>query len=421
MIKLFYSQIGGREMAKVFLDNIVVALDVGTTKICVIVANKKSDGTIDVLGVGKSPSYGLKKGVVIDIAKTVESLKTAIQEAELVSGRPIEMATIGISGNHIKAFNSYGAVPIKKKEVQNADIANVLEAAKAIAIPEGQQVLHVLPQYFTIDGQEHILYPLGMAGIRLEAQVHIITGSIASVQNLISCCQMAGIKVSDVVLEQLASAQAVLSSDERELGVGVLDVGGGTSDFALYQHGSIRHTMVLPVAGNQFTNDLAIGLQTTLAEAERVKKEYGMRIQQQDQLITIQKIHDLETKMVSQAQLIHILKPRAQELISIINKEIEKYNLRNLMTTGLVMTGGGSLLHGYIDLAKEIIQMPVRLGIPKTGQKLPESLDNPVYATGYGLILHAFNNKRDRSFDFSKGHSVGKLLYRMKSWIADFF
>jgi len=408
-------------MAKVFSDNTVVAIDIGTTKICAIVANKKPDGTIDVLGVGKAPSHGLKKGIVVDINKTVESLKTAIQEAELVSSHTIESATIGISGSHIKAFNSHGAVPIKKNEVKLGDIANVLEAAKAIAIPEGQQILHVLPQYFAIDKQEHILHPLGMAGIRLEAQVHIITGSIALVQNLISCCQMAGIKINDVVLEQLASARAVLSSDERELGVGVLDIGGGTSDFAIYQNGSIRHTMVLPIAGNHFTNDLAIGLQTTLAEAERLKKTYGMVPNGQDEIITIQKIHGSDTKMAQQARLIHILSPRAQELISIIKNEIDRYSLNNLITTGLVLTGGGSLLNGMIPISQNIMNMPIRLGAPKTGQVLPESLDSPIYATGYGLILHAFNNKRDRSFDFSKGHTVGRLFFRMKSWISDFF
>jgi len=408
-------------MAKVFLDNIVVSIDIGTTKICTLIANKKPDGTIEILGVGNAPSHGLKKGVVVDINQTVESLKTSIKEAELVSDQTIESATIGVAGSHIKSFNSYGAVPIKKNEVRECDIAHVLEAAKAIAIPEGQQILHVLPQYFTIDGQEHILHPLGMFGIRLEAQVHIITGSITSVQNIISCCQMAAIKVNDIVLEQLASAQAVLSSDERELGVGLLDIGGGTSDFAIYQQGSIRHTMVLPVAGNHFTNNLAIGLQTTLAEAERIKKSYGMILNGQDEIITIQKIHGSDTKMAQQTHLIHILEPRAEELLTIIKNEIDHYKLHKLMTTGFVLTGGGSLLTGMIGTAQKVLNMPIRLGAPKTGHILPESLDNPVYATGYGLILHAFNNKGDRSFDFSKGPAVGRLFFRMKSWISDFF
>ena len=408
-------------MAKVFSDNIVVSIDIGTTKICVIVANKKPDGTIEIKGIGKAPSYGLKKGVVIDIDKTVESIKTAVQEAELISGLSIEIATIGVSGSHIKAFNSHGAVPIRKREVREQDIANVLEAARAIAIPEGQQILHILPQFFSIDRQDHILHPLGMSGIRLEAQVHIITGSMASVQNLITCCQMAGVKVQDVVLEQLASAQAVLSTDERELGVGVLDIGGGTSDFAIYQHGSIRHTMVLPVAGNHFTNDLAVGLQTTLAEAERIKCSYGMTIQEQDELISVQKIHGEETKMTQQAQLSHILNPRATELLSIIKSEIDRYDLFHLMTTGLVITGGGSLLSGMKETAEKVLTIPIRIGTPKTGQILPENLDSPIYATGYGMILHAYNNKRDRTFDFSKGRPVNRLLYRMKSWISDFF
>jgi cell division protein FtsA len=411
-------------MAKVFSENIVISIDIGTTKICVLVARKNNDGSIEILGVGKSPSYGLRKGTVIDINKTVESIKTALKEAELVSGHTIESAIIGVSGNHIKSFNSYGAVPIKKREVQKSDIAHVLETAKALAIPEGQQILHALPQYFSIDGHDKILHPIGMAGIRLEAQVHIITGSIASIQNIISCCQMAGVKVSDIILEQLASAQAVLSHDERELGVGVLDIGGGTSDFAIYQNGSIRHTMVLPVAGNHFTNDLAIGLQTTLGEAERIKKEFGIskhNIDTTDEIITVKKIHGSETKLAQQAQLIHVLKPRAKELLLLVRDEIDRYQLQSLMTTGLVLTGGGSLLYGITLVAEDVFGMPIRIGIPKTGQMLPDSLDSPIYATGYGLLLHAFNEKNQPSFDLSKNSTVSRLMFRMKSWVSDFF
>jgi cell division protein FtsA len=411
-------------MAKVFSENIVVSVDIGTTKICVLVAQKNAQSSIEILGVGRAPSHGLKKGVVVDIQKTVDSIKTALKEAELVSGHTIESATIGLSGSHIKSINSHGAVPIKKREVRESDIAHVLETAKAIALPEGQQILHTLPQYFSIDGYDKILHPLGMAGIRLEAHVHIITGSIASVQNMVRCCNMAGIKVNDIVLEQIASAQAVLSPDEYELGVGVLDIGGGTSDFAIYQHSSIRHTMVIPVAGNHFTNDLAVGLHTTIEEAERLKKKFGLGIIHSnfvDEIITVQKIHAHDTKMTHQAHIISVLKPRAHELLTLVKQEIDRLSLQPLLTTGLVLTGGGSLLNGITTLAEDIIRVPIRIGIPKTGLKIPESLDNPIYATGYGLLLHALRNKQQCHFDLSEISTMTRLLFRMKTWVSDFF
>lgn len=410
-------------MSKVFSEPIVVSIDVGTTKICVLVARRQYQNTLEIIGMGKSPSHGLRKGVVVDIAKTVESIKTAVQEAELVSGVTIESATIGISGAHIRSFNSNGIVPIKRNEIKDTDIANVLNAARAIALPEGQQVLHVLPQYFSVDNQERITNPLGMAGVRLEAQVHIITGSVASVQNLVNCCQLAGIKVNDVVLEQLASAHAVLSPDERELGVGVLDIGGGTTDFAIYQNGAIRHTMVLPIAGNHFTNDLAIGLQTTLAEAERVKIQYGISslgLPSLSQLIAVKKINGDEILTVHQSEITHVLHMRSKELFSLIKKEIDRYQLQPLLTTGMVLTGGGSLLNGIAPIAQQALMMPVRLGQPKTGHILPESLDNPVYATGYGLLLHTLR-ENGQTLDWQSAPGVARIVGRMKSWIADFF
>lgn len=408
-------------MAKVFSD-IVVSIDIGTTKVCTIVARKRSDETIDVIGVGKAPSHGLKKGIVVDIQKTVESIKTSVQEAELVSGVPIDLATIGISGSHIRSFNSYGAVPIKHREVQENDIVHVLEAARAVAVPEGQQILHVLPQFFSIDGQEPVLNPRGMAGIRLEAQVHIITGSVASVQNLISCCQMAGVRVHDVVLEQLASARAVLTPDERELGVGILDIGGGTSDFALYHNGGIRNTFVIPVAGNHFTNDLAVGLQTTLAEAERVKKEYGVSARPLlDVSVTVKHMQDCAPQFVDRSQVTFVLQSRAHELFSLVKNEIDRDRLVRFMATGLVLTGGSSLLGGLVTTAHEVLTIPVRLGAPKTGHILPESLDNPVYATGYGLLLYAFDNGVHAPIDMQKAGAMGRVFLRMRSWIGDFF
>lgn len=411
-------------MAKVFSNDIAVSIDIGTTKICVLVAKINDDQTIEIIGIGKSPSHGLKKGVVVDIPKTIQSIKEAIKEAEFISGHIIESACVGISGSHIQSFNSNGAVPIKKGgQVKEYDIANVITSAKAIAIPEGQQILHVLPQYYSIDAQDRIHNPLGMHGIRLEAQVHIITGSVASVQNIVRCCQMAGVKITDIILEQLASADAVLSKDERELGVGVLDIGGGTSDFALYCNSSILHTKVFPVAGNLFTNDIAIGLKTTLHDAERIKQNYGMalaRLMSEDQKFEIEMAQGDLKQSINKSLLIDIIGPRAEELLLLLNQEIQKYRLKPFMTTGLVLTGGGSLLKGMKELAEDILQMPIRIGAPRTNNILPETLNNPIYATAYGLLLQTLKKQKPSMSNFD-GPMTAKIFFRMKSWISDFF
>lgn len=410
-------------MAKVFSGRIITAIDVGTTKICVLVANQISNDRIEVLGIGKAPSDGLKKGVVIDVARTIRSIKQAVKEAELMSGHTIESAYIGISGGHIKSINSHGAVPIKTGQVRTTDLENVLAAAKAVPIAEGQQILHVLPQYFSIDGGDKLHDPTDMHGIRLEVQAHIITGSVASVQNLVNCCESADVRVKDIVLEQLASAEAVLSDDERELGVGVLDIGGGTSDLALYQHGSIRHTMVLPVAGNHFTNDLAIGLRTTLGDAERIKRLYGMATKLllvEDSEIDVEMVQGCKMRKAHISELVRVLEPRASELLSLVHEEIIKHNLQSLIPSGLVLTGGGSLLVGMKELAETIFDCQVRIGSPRLQFGLSESLDNPVYATGYGLLLYALKGC-EKGFGDTSGPVVKKVFMRMKSWIADFF
>lgn len=411
-------------MAKVFSDRVIVAIDVGTTKICVLVAQQLDNENIEMLGVGKAPSEGLKKGVVVDVAKTIHSIKAAIKEAELMAGFQIENVGVGISGGHIQSLSSQGMVPIKRGEVRVGDIEAALESAKAIPIPEGMQILHVLPQYFVIDAHTKIHDPLGMHGIRLEVQAHIILGAVASVQNLVKCCEMAGVKVTDIILEQLASADAVLSPDERELGVAVLDIGGGTSDLAIYQQGSIRHTMVLPVAGNHFTNDVAIGLRTTLLEAERVKKEYGLAtplVLEEDILFEVKSVHGNDKHIVEQTELMNILGPRAQEILSIVHEEILKKHLQPFIATGLVLTGGGALLRGMQDLAQTIFSCPVRIGSPRLTHDMPESLDSPIYATAYGLIIHMLKKSHMQSMDTMSGPLVTRLFARMKSWVADFF
>lgn len=415
---------GEINMAKVFSDRVIVSIDVGTTKICVLVAQELDQGAIEILGVGKAPSEGLKKGVVVDVAKTIHSIKTAVKEAELMAGFQIEAACVGISGGHIQSLCSQGMVPIKKGEVRVGDIEAALEAAKAIPMQEGMQVLHVLPQYFVIDGRTKIQDPLGMHGIRLEVQAHIILGAVASVQNLVKCCEMAGVKVTDIILEQLASADAVLSEDERELGVAVLDIGGGTSDLAMYQNGSIRHTYVLPVAGNHFTNDVAVGLRTTIHDAERIKKEYGMAsidLIEEDMVFEVDAVHGHDKNIVLLTDLIKIIQPRAQEILVLVHEEIIKKKLQSFMPTGLVLTGGGSLLRGMKEVGESIFHMPVRIGSPRITHDMPESLNSPMYATAYGLIVHMLKKSKHNSMDSMSGPLVHRLFSRMKSWVADFF
>ena len=411
-------------MAKVF-SNIITAIDIGTTKICVLIARKLSHDKVEILGIGRAPSFGLSKGVVVDIAKTVLSIKQAVDEAQLMAECEIDSAYIGISGAHIQSFNSNGAVPIKRSFVTPEDIQAVLDAAKAVAIEKGHKILHVLPQYFMVDGHDKIENPIGLHGVRLEVVVHVITGSIASIQNLVKCCETVGVKVKDIILEQLASADGVLSTDERQLGVAVLDIGGGTSDFAVYQAGTIRFTKVIPVAGNHFTNDLAVGLRANINDAQRIKHEYGYVGFHSNNLvhdmIEIMTAQGSDIKQVSQEQITFILQARAQELCLMINHEIQAQNLRHFMITGLVITGGGSLLHGIDELAKNMLSMPVRIGIPTIGQVYPESLQNPIYATGYGLLIYALKSTKNMNLDALQGPLLQKILIRMKTWVSDFF
>lgn len=410
-------------MANVFSNKTFVAIDIGTTKICVLVARSLEHEALEILGIGHAPSEGLKKGVVVDIAKTIHSIKQAVAEAQLMAGVAIESAYIGVSGGHIHSMNSHGVVPVGSGEVRPFDIENVLAAARAVPVPEGQQILHVLPQYFIIDSQERVQDPLGMFGIRLEVQAHIITGSIASVQNLIKCCEMAGVKVEDIILEQLASADAVLSKDERELGVGMIDIGGGTSDVALYQNGNIRHTMVLAVAGNHFTHDVAVGLRTNIKEAERVKKEFGYaweHVIQDNDIFEYITLENEQKSRIYVRDLNAIIQPRAEEILSLIYQEITSKNLQQFMPTGLVLTGGGSLLKGMSELAAHVFKTPVRVGRLRYAYPVPELLNSPMFATAYGLLVVA--TKRDQYvMDTANGPLVKRVFMRMKSWVSDFF
>lgn len=414
----------------------IVAIDIGTTKICVVIAQQtgvpgtaaantgelgSADNNFEIIGIGKAPSKGLARGVVVDILSAAHSIKLAVKEAELMAGCKVESAIIGISGSHIQSFNSHGMISLKHKEIRESDIAQVLAVAQAVPLAEGQQILHAIPQYYTIDTHQKVRDPLGMFGMRLEVQVHMITGSTGSVQNLIRCCELADVKVQDIVLEPLASAQAVLSADEREMGVALLDIGGGTSDFAIYQHSAIRHTKVFPYAGTLFTNDIAVVLRTTLADAERLKKEFGCVYKTYivpDHEMHAECAHGGQSMVVYEQQLHEILECRITELLMLVHHELEQYYFS--VPGGLVITGGGALLHGLQEHAQELLKLPVRVGKPKTTH-YKEFLENPMHATGYGLLVHGMKKLQGDDKNSFNGTLSQKVLSRMKSWIFDFF
>jgi len=411
-------------MTRSLLDTIVTAIDVGTTKISVIIARHKEGIITDIIGTSIVPSHGLSKGIVVDVPRAIESITTAIKEAETQAGRRIESVYVGVSGAHINSCNSHGTAPVKRGEITQEDIDAALASAQAIPILEGHQIIHVLPQYFTIDGRETVVDPLGMHGIRLEVQAHIVIGSIASVQNVVRCCERAGVHVRDVILEQLASADAVLTLDECALGVGVLDIGGGTADFAVFHRGSIRHTKVIAVAGNHFTTDLALGLRTPIADAEQLKKEIGIvhkSLLNPELSGHIGSMTGDIIRAVSQVDVLKILEPRARELINFVHDEIKRYKLEPFLGTGLVLTGGGSLLSGIQEITQEICGCTVRIGLPRYTVSIPNEFKNPMLATGYGLLVHAL--KKHRVAHEQKAHTsfVFRVVDRMRSWMKEFF
>jgi cell division protein FtsA len=405
-------------------ESILVAIDVGTTKVCVLIARKIDGEHCEIIGIGKSVSMGLARGVVVDIIPAVQSIKAAIKEAELMAGVIVESAYIGISGSHISSFNSHGIAAIKRGEIRSTDISQVIAAAQAMPLPEGQQILHVIPQFFTVDSNHTVKDPLGMFGVRLEVQVHVITGAVTSVQNLMRCCEMAGVKVRDVILEPLASADAVLSSDERELGIALLDIGGGTSDFAVYQNRSIRHTKVFPIAGQLFTHDIAVCLRTTFKDAERIKKEYATAcrsLMQKDRYLSIEMVQGDCKQDVRLSEVVAIVESRAEELFSLIEQDMRKNRLHQNALSGLVLTGGGSLLDGLSECAERCLGIPVRVGYTKLPLQFKETLDSPLYATSYGLLIYAGKKQNDYYSKYGGSTSISNLLIRMKSWVYDFF
>ncbi len=403
-------------------ENIVVGLDIGTTKICAIVGEVTPDG-IDVIGIGTSPSKGLRKGVVINIASTVESIREAVDEAELMAGCEVSTVYTGISGGHIRGFNSHGIVAVKDEEIREMDVARVIDAAKAVAIPMDREVIHILPQEYLIDDQDGIKEPLGMHGVRLEAKVHIVTAAATSAQNIIKCANRTGLDVAAIVLQQLASAEAVLTEDEKDLGVCLVDIGGGTADLAIYSEGAIVHTSVLPLGGNHLTTDIALGIRTPQNEAEQIKREFGCALVEQvdaEEMIEVPSVGGRRPRALSRQILCEIIEARVEEIFQLVREEIRNTAYEDLLASGVVLTGGTSQLSGIAEIAEDVLGLPIRIGIPRDVGGLVDVVRSPVHATGVGLILHgaqSMNGKLVRAPE----NKFGRTKEKMRKWISEIF
>ncbi|HXW53921.1 MAG TPA: cell division protein FtsA [Myxococcota bacterium] len=409
-------------MVRAKKDSIVVGLDIGTTKICALVGEVKDDGSVDIRGIGTSPSYGLRKGVVVNIESTVQSIRKAILEAQGMSNITITSVYAGIAGAHIRGINSHGIVAVKEGEVKQNDIDRVIDAARAVAIPIDREVIHVLPQEYIIDDQDGIKEPLGMSGVRLECKVHIVTGAVTSAQNIVKCAQRCDIAVDDIVLEQLASSISVLSDDEKELGVLLVDIGGGTTDIAVFFNGSIQHTSVIPIGGQHFTNDISIGLRTPQESAEMIKKRYGtasIKADYLDEAIEIPSIGSRPERLLKRQILAEILEPRVRETFEMIAQEIVRVRLTDFLTSGIVITGGSSLLPGIMEIAEDVFGVPARLGIPRGVGGLMDVVKSPIYATAVGLVLYGAKYCEHSHFGPENENIYMKVRRRMSAWLHD--
>jgi cell division protein FtsA len=402
-------------------ENLIIGLDIGTTKICVIVAERNENG-VDIIGIGTHPSRGLRKGVVVDIDATVNSIKQAVEEAELMADCEITSVYAGIAGGHIDGFNSHGVVAVKDREVREGDIRRVIDAAKAVAIPMDREVIHVIAQEFIIDEQDGIREPLGMSGVRLEAQIHIVTAAVTSAQNIVKCANRAGLNVMDIVLEPLASSEAALAGDERDLGVCLIDIGGGTTDIAVFEEGSIKHTSVLGLGGYHITNDIAVGLRTPFDEAERIKKKFGVaasRFLSGDDILSVPSVGGRRPRQMSRKMLCEIIEPRVDEILNLARQRLAKEGLENRIPSGVVLTGGCSALEGITELAEEIFEAPVRRGIPRNIGGLQDVVRGPMYATGVGLAIFGASQEQDRGqsrFRIRDESIFGRVRQRMRDW-----
>ena len=408
-------------MAKKIERNLIVGLDIGTSKVAAIVGEITNEGNIEIIGIGTAPSRGLKKGVVVNLESTVNYIQKAIEEAELMAGCQIRSVFAGIAGSHIRSLNSHGIVAIKDKEVTQYDIDRVIDSARAVAISADQKILHILPQEFVIDLQDGIKEPIGMSGIRLEAKVHMVTGSVSASQNIIKCIRRCGLEVEDIVLEQLASCNAVLTEDEKELGVCLIDIGGGTTDIAIFVDGAIRHTAVIPIAGDQVTNDIAVALRTPTINAEDIKRKYACALTQLanvDDSIEVPSIGERAPRKISMQNLAEIIEPRYEELMLLVQSELRRSGNEELIAAGVVLTGGSSKVMGLIELAEEIFHMPVRMGGPQNVSGLTEVVRNPIHSTGVGLLMYGREHQSLRRGIDSEG--LG-WLSKMKNWFQGNF
>ncbi|MEJ6525349.1 MAG: cell division protein FtsA [OM182 bacterium] len=400
-------------------DNMIVGLDIGTSKVVAIVGEIVDDGSLNIIGIGSHRSRGLKKGTVVNIESTVESIQHAIAEAEMMAGCQIHSVYAGIAGSHIRSMNSHGIVAIRDGEVERADIERVIDAAQAVAIPADQKVLHILPQEYLIDAQEGVKEPLGMSGVRLEAKVHLVTCAINAVQNIEKCIKRCNLAVDEIILEQLASAYSVLTEDEKELGVCLVDIGGGTSDIAIFTEGSIRHTGVIPIAGDQVTNDIAMALRTPTDDAEEIKVKYACALTQLANgadSIKVPSVGDRPPRELSRQALAEVVEPRYVELFTLVQQELQRSGFQDMLAAGIVLTGGTSKMEGVVDLAEEIFHAPVRIGAPHNVAGLADIVRNPIYSTGVGLLLYGLKQFQEQGGIITKGEPRITLVSRVKSW-----
>ena len=405
--------------------NLIVGLDIGTSKVVAIVGEINGEGGIEVVGIGTHPSRGLKKGVVVNIESTVHSIQRAVEEAELMAGCDIHSVYTGIAGSHVRSLNSHGIVAIRDKEVSASDVDRVIDAARAVAIPADQKILHILPQEFLIDSQEGIREPIGMSGVRLEAKVHMVTGAESAAQNIVKCVQRCGLEVDDIVLEQLASSYSVLTDDEKELGSCIVDIGGGTTDLAVFLHGAIQHTAVIPIAGDQVTNDIAVSMRTPTQYAEEIKIKYACALSQlanPDETIEVPSVGERPPRRLARQTLAEIVEPRYEELFGLIRDELRRSGFEELIAAGIIITGGSSKKEGAVELAEEVFHMPVRVGSPQYVEGLMDVVRNPIHATGVGLLLYGFENLTRRTTRATAiSGNAGDVWKRMKAWFGGQF
>ncbi len=407
-------------MSQVQQKNMLVGLDIGTSKIVAIVGELGADGTIEVVGLGSHPSRGLKKGVVVNIESTVQSIRRAVEEAELMAGCTIHSVYAGIAGSHIHSMNSHGIVAVRDREVTPMDVDRVIDAAQAVAIPQDQRILHVLPQEYVVDNQEGIKEPVGMSGVRLEAKVHLVTGAVNAAQNIERCVQRCGLQTDAIILEQLASSYAVLTDDERELGVCLVDIGGGTTDIAIFTEGAIRHTAVIPIAGDQVTNDIAMALRTPTQHAEKIKIKYACALTQlakADETIKVPSVGERPPRDLSRQALAEVVEPRYDELFTLIQAELRRSGFEDMVAAGIVLTGGTAKMEGVVDLAEEIFHMPVRLAKPYGVSGLTDVINNPIYSTSVGLLLYAAKQHRNKTNNTRNEDCPDGFYSKIKDWI----